>query len=348
MVYTVEWRSIRQVAIAGEGPCLLPTSVSDCITDVSGITVGHGTDSIGITGCTVILCEEGAVVGVDVRGSAPATCETDLCRPGTLTDQVQAILLSGGSAFGLAAASGVLRFLHERDRGFDAGVMRVPLVPAACIFDLGIGLPVWPDPDLAYDACLKASSGPIQQGCIGAGMGATVGKLFGMARATKSGIGTASVRAGAATVGAVVVVNAFGDVVMPDDGTIVAGARKPDGAFAGTVEHLLSGTSAPPGTSNTTIGVVATDATLTSVQLHHLAALAHDGLARVIRPVHTMVDGDTIFSLATGRLPAGDTPSLMALGAAIVLSVERAVVRAVAAANPLAGMPAARFPVDGP
>lgn len=318
----------------------------DSMADVSGIEVGHGTDLVGVTGCTVILCGEGAVVGVDVRGGAPATRETDLCRPGTLVDRVQAILLSGGSTFGLGAASGVMRFLVERHRGFGVGDMRIPLVPAACIFDLDLGSPVWPEPDLAYEACRAASSGKLAHGCVGAGTGATVGKLFGVARSTKSGIGSASVRAGAATVGAIVVVNAFGDVEFPSGGTIVAGARDVDGEFAGTVAHLLASPRPLTAMSNTTIGVVATDAALNSVQTNHLASVAHDGLARVISPVHTMVDGDAIFSLATGHLAVEDVPSLISLAAAAVLVVERAVLRAVAAATPLAGLPAARFPAS--
>lgn len=313
------------------------------ITDVQGITVGHGTDLRGMTGCTVVLCGEGAVAGVDVRGLAPATRETDLCRPGTLVERVQAVFLSGGSAYGLAAAAGVMRFLRERGLGFDAGGIRVPIVPAACLFDLGLGEPAWPEPDLAYQACLDASSAPPAQGCVGAGTGATTGKLLGLRRATKSGIGTAAIRCGAATVGAIIAVNAFGDVTDPANGTIVAGARRDDGTFVDTVQVLLAGSSRTDITGNTTIGVIATDAQLSPSEVQHLAGAGHDGLARVIRPVHTMVDGDVLFGLATGQVPSLQGPSIRSLAVAATVAVERAVLRAVNAAIPLGGLPAARL-----
>src|SRR4051812_39667069 len=199
----------------------------DAITDVAGIEVGHDTDAEALTGCTAVLCRDGAVVGVDVRGAAPGTRETDLCRPGTLVERAHAVVLGGGSAFGLEAASGVARHLADESVGFDAGVARVPIVPAAVIFDLGVGAPGWPDLDAGRRAAATASGDAPEQGCVGAGTGASVGKMLGPQNATKGGLGTASLRSGGATVGALVVVNAGGDVVDPETGEIVAGARDP-------------------------------------------------------------------------------------------------------------------------
>jgi len=327
---------------SGRSTSVRPTNSSIC--DVPGIVAGHAGDRESLTGVTVVRCDAGAVVGVDVRGAAPATRETDLCRPGTLVEQANAIVLAGGSAFGLAAADGVMQCLHELGLGFVAGSVRVPIVPAACIFDLGIGAPVWPDADMGRAACAGATGDPLAEGCVGAGLGATVGKALGHDLATKSGVGTSSLRCGSATVGALVVVNALGDVVLPKSGMIVAGARSVEsGGFAGTEEILLRGAAmAGPG-ENTTIGVVATDAPLSPDGADYLARVAHDGLARVIRPVHTMADGDTMFALATGALK-GEAPTLMAVGVAAVLAVEQAIVRAVAAAEPMGGLPAARMP----
>jgi L-aminopeptidase/D-esterase-like protein len=314
----------------------------DAITDVAGIEVGHDTDLDAITGCTAVLCRVGAVVGADVRGAAPGTRETDLCRPGTLVERAHAVVLCGGSAFGLEAASGVARQLADEGVGFDAWVAKVPIVPAAVIFDLGIGAPAWPDLDAGRRAAVAASAAPPEQGCVGAGTGATVGKMLGPQNATKGGIGTTSVRAGGATVGALVVVNAGGDVVDPATGTIVAGARDPQtGAFADSVALIL-GASAPPAPgTQTTLAVVATDAALSVEQANHLAAIAHDGLARTIRPAHTMFDGDTAFALATGTgaPPAPDVLTQLAVLA--VEAVERATLNAVRHATPLGGLPAA-------
>jgi L-aminopeptidase/D-esterase-like protein len=293
---------------------------------------------------TVVRCDAGAVVGADVRGGAPATRETDLCRPGTLVESAHAIVLSGGSAFGLAAADGVTAFLRDEGIGFPAGAVRVPIVPAACIFDLGIGAASWPDAAMGRDACAAATSDPPTEGCVGAGLGATVGKALGIENATKSGLGTASVRCGRATVGALVVVNAFGDVGLPEGGVIVAGARDPgSGEFVDSERYLLDHGVRTPAIENTTIGVVATDASLSKEAANYLARVAHDGLARVIRPVHTLADGDTLFALATGRL-GGDSPPLLALGVAAVRVVEEAVIRAVTMAESLGSLPAARLP----
>lgn len=311
--------------------------MQEAITDVAGIEVGQAENREALTGCTVVLCGEGAVVGADVRGLAPGTRETDLCRPGTLVERAQAVLLSGGSAFGLDAAAGVMRYLRERGYGFPTGVMPVPIVPAAVIFDLAVGETAWPDAEMGYEACRLAASDLVAQGCVGAGTGATVGKLLGQAQAMKSGIGTASLRLGGAAVGALVVVNAFGDV-LDWDNSVLAGPRDPStGEFISTSAALIESASGSGG-FNTTIGVVATDLALRPDQVHHLASIAHDGLARRIRPVHTLVDGDTIFSLATGRT-SGEV-SMPALAAATVEVVERAVINAVLHAAPAGGLPA--------
>lgn len=312
----------------------------DAITDVAGIEVGHAQDYATWTGCTAVLCHPSAVVGVSVRGSAPGTRETDLCRPGTLVERADAILLAGGSAFGLEAAAGVVRWLREQGRGFDTGVTRVPIVPGAVIFDLAAGEAAWPDAQMGYDACVAACAGPAAQGCVGAGTGASVGKVLGMARATKSGLGTASVRVGDLTVAALVVVNALGDVVSPD-GAILAGPRDPEtGQWIETNRLLLERGAQTSG--NTTIGVIATDAMLRDTQAHYLAEVAHDGLARSIRPVHTMLDGDALFALATGTVARDiGVQELLGLHVAAVTAVERAVRNAVTFATPGAGLPAA-------
>jgi len=303
------------------------------ITDVPGILVGHAQSEGGRTGCTVILCPEGAVAGVDVRGSAPGTRETDLLRPMNLVEKIHAVVLSGGSAFGLAAADGVMQYLEEQGIGFDVGVARVPIVSAAVLFDLAVGDPgIRPDRAMGYEACKNASSGRVLQGSFGAGTGATVGKVLGMEASMKSGIGTASLRLpGGILVGAIVAVNAFGDVVEPGTGRILAGARNLEkGGFLNTKEYLLAGNTAMgfAGT-NTTIGVVATNARLSKEQANKLASMAHDGLAQTIQPVHTMMDGDTLFALSAGQL----TGDFTAIGAAAVEVTARAVVNAVLSAS---------------
>ena len=307
------------------------------ITDVAGIEVGHFSDSRRATGCSVVIARAGAVAGVDVRGAAPGTRETDLLAPGNLVQQVHAITLAGGSAWGLDAASGVMRWLEEKDIGLSTGYALVPIVPAAVIFDLGVGdARIRPDAQAGYLACQAASTRAPAQGNVGAGAGALVGKLFGLERAMKGGVGTASLTAGGVTVGALVVCNAVGDVFDPATGQLVAGARTPDGAhllgardamLAGQLpQHLLAGT-------HTTIGVVATDAVLSKPQAQRLAQAAHDGLARTINPVHSMFDGDTLFALGTGTNSKPFSHLLLATMAAEVTA--RAVLNAVWAARGL-------------
>lgn len=317
--------------------------MSGAITDVAGLAVGHHTDSRRPTGCTVVLTPQGAVAGVDVRGAAPGTRETELLSPLNAVEQVHAILLSGGSAFGLDAAAGVMRWLDERGHGIAVGPARVPIVPAAILFDLWVGdASIRPDATAGYAACEAAGTAAPAEGNVGAGTGATLGKLFGIGRAMKGGIGTASVTVGGITVGALVAVNAMGDVIDPASGRVVAGARTADGkALLGTMAAWRAGDlPAPlqPGGA-TTIGVVATDAVLTKAQANKVAQMAHDGLARCIDPVHTMADGDTIFALATGA--SGRSGHVTVLGAFAAQVMTTAVLRAVRAARGLPGLPAA-------
>jgi L-aminopeptidase/D-esterase-like protein len=313
------------------------------ITDVAGLSVGHHTDTRRPTGCTVVLTPQGAVAGVDVRGAAPGTRETELLSPLNAVEHVHAVLLSGGSAFGLDAAGGVMRWLAERGIGVKVGTACVPIVPAAILFDLWVGdAAIRPDAESGYAACQAASTDAPAEGNVGAGTGATLGKLFGIERAMKGGIGTASVRAGGFTVGALVAVNAMGDVIDPAHGRPIAGARTPDGrALLGTLQAWLAGDLPPPlqPGSATTLGVVATDAVLDKAQANKLAQMAHDGLARCINPVHTMADGDTVFALATGTSGRVGHPTL--LGALAAEATTRAVLRAVRAARGLPGLPAA-------
>ena len=309
------------------------------ITDVPGLKVGHHTLAARPTGCTVVLCEAGAVCGVDVRGGAPGTRDTELLRPENSVQQVHAVLLTGGSAFGLAAADGVMRWLDERGHGLPVGPARVPIVPAAVLFDLWVGdASIRPDGASGYAACEAASAGAPATGSVGAGAGAAVGKLYGIGRAMKGGVGTASVRVGAFTVGALVAVNAVGDV-LDEQGAVLAGARSEDGrAFMETSRALLQGQGPArlvPG-SATTIGVVATDATLTKPQAAKLASLAHHGLSRAVDPV-TPHDGDTLFALATGH--AGPVGEIGGLGVAAAEAVARAIRQAVRAATGVAGLP---------
>lgn len=316
-------------------------SLINALTDVPGIAVGHWTDLDAATGCTVVLTPQGAVAGVDVRGGAPGTRETDLLDPMCTVEKVHAIVLSGGSAFGLAAADGAVRWLEERGIGFDVGVARVPIVPAAILFDLGIGSPtVRPTPDSGYAACAAASGGAVAQGNAGAGTGATVGKLLGFGRATKGGLGTASCQIeGGVIVAALVAVNAVGDVVDPRDGRILAGARKPGGGFAGGEVPSRDGQSiAEAALQSTTIAVVATNARLTKAGATKVAQMAHDGLARVIRPIHTPMDGDTVFALSVGEAES----NVGRVGAVAADVLAEAVVNGVMAAEALKGIPSAR------
>lgn len=311
------------------------------ITDVPGIKAGHYTDLEAATGCTVILCEHGAIAGVDVRGSSPGTRETDLLRPMSQVEKVHAILLSGGSAFGLDAAGGVMRYLEEKGIGYDTVVTKVPLVPAAILFDLSIGSSrVRPGAIEGHQACLNASESEVAEGCVGAGTGATVGKILGPGRATKTGLGTASRRvAGGIIVAALVAVNAFADVIDPETGNILAGPRRPEGqGSASTTELLRQGyVSHGKPSGSTTIGVVATNAYLNKEQVNKVAQMAHDGIARAIKPCHTMFDGDALFALSLGQEEAD--VSMIGSEAADVVSA--AIIRAVTQAQSLAGIPAA-------
>lgn len=315
------------------------------ITDVAGIKVGQFTDTRRPTGCTVILCEEGATGGVDVRGSAPGTRETDLLNPMNLVQQVHAIVLSGGSAFGLETATGVVRYLEERGIGYDVGVAKVPIVPAAILFDLGVGdAKIRPDAEAGYKACKAANTNPPAEGNAGAGAGATVGKLFGGKRAMKGGLGTASIKVGDLTVGVIVAVNAVGDIVDPATGKLIAGARTPDGKkLQGAMAGILRGEALPPilGGTNTTIGVVATDAKLDKAQAQKVAQMAHDGLARTINPAHTMFDGDTIFAVATGKNQSTQPANVTLIGALAAEVMAQAVVRAIKAARGIQNLPSA-------
>jgi L-aminopeptidase/D-esterase-like protein len=325
--------------------------LTNAITDVPGILVGHAQDETALTGCTVILCEKGAVGGVDQRGGAPGTREVDILHPMHLVTKVHGVVLAGGSAFGLEAATGVMRYLEEKDVGFDTRIAKVPIVPAAILFDLGIGKSdVRPDAAMGYLACQNASPEPPAEGNVGAGTGATVGKVLGMGQCMKSGIGTASMEIGAGViVGAITAVNAFGDVIDPSTGQIIAGARSKDvgplhigspGFFADTLQvmqTLIGRTALGFGSrGNTVIGVVATNAKLDKEAANKVAQMAHDGLARTIRPAHTMLDGDTIFALATGEHAA----DVNIVGAYAAEVFAQAILRAVRLAKPVAGIPA--------
>ena len=323
---------------------------NDTITDVPGLEVGHAQDNEALTGCTVVLCRKGAVGGVDVRGSAPGTRETDLLDPLNLVEKVHAVMLAGGSAFGLDAAGGVMRYLEEQKIGFNTGAGLVPIVPAAILFDLGIGRgDVRPDAAMGYQACESASTGRVAEGNVGAGTGASVGKLLGAKQAMKSGLGSASIHIGGGiVVGALVAVNAFGDVIDPNNGQIVAGLRSAEvgpfhigapGYFADTLAMMKSmlgrGVLGFATRSNTVLAVVAVNADLTKAEACKMAQMAHDGLARTIRPAHTMLDGDTIFALATG----GHKVDVTTAGAFAAEALSLAVLRGARAAASAGGLP---------
>jgi L-aminopeptidase/D-esterase-like protein len=335
----------------GEGGNELAGSISD----VGGLRVGHFTDTRRPTGCTVVLFDQPAIAGVDVRGAAPGTRETDLLQPVNTVQRVNAILLSGGSAFGLDAASGVMRYLDEQGIGFHVGPAVVPIVPAAILFDLNLGDPkIRPDAHSGYAACQAAVSGPVQEGNVGAGAGATVGKLFGAQSAMKSGLGTASMRVGESglIVAALVAVNATGDVFDHRTGEILAGARKRDGSgFLHSMEQISKGAliqnqaSHALAGAHTTIGIVATNATLTKTEATKVAQMAHDGLARTINPVHTPSDGDTIFAAATCSHPTKadlTTTDLITIGSVAAEIMAHAVNRAVITSIGIPGYPAYR------
>jgi L-aminopeptidase/D-esterase-like protein len=328
-----------------EGRISSTLSATGRITDVPGIKVGQVTRTERPTGCTVVVAEGGAVAGVDVRGSAPGTIETDLLNPVNLVQQVHAVFLSGGSAFGLDVAAGVRKFLYERNIGFETRVAKVPIVPGAILFDLAVGNrpDIWPTAECGYRAAADATSGPVAEGNVGAGAGATIGKMGG-GGAMKGGLGTASIAVPAGTetliVGAIVAVNAVGDVIDPRTGSIVAGVRTPDGKGLADARRLLREGGIAPirAGQNTTIGVVATNARLTKAQATKVAQMAHDGLARAIYPAHTMGDGDAIFALATGTIEYAEVSRVGALGADVMAE---AIVRAVQRAKGIPGFPAA-------
>jgi len=336
----VRWLVLAGALAQGVAPA------NTTLTAVSGIKVGHHTLTDRPTGCTVIIIEDGAIAGVDVRGSAPATAETDLLEPINLVQQVHAVSLSGGSAFGLDSRSGVVRYLDEHNLGFKAfGNINVPIVPAASLIDLNVGgsPKIRPTAECGYRAAAAASDAPVSEGNVGAGAGATVGKIAGFARAMKGGVGSAMLQTpDGLIVAAIVAVNAAGDVIDPATGTIVAGTRTADGKALADARVLLStGAFQPPRAGeNTTLGVVATNAALTKTQAAKVAAMAQDGYARAIFPSHTMGDGDTIFALATGR-HTGDA-DVSRIGALAADVIAQAVVRAVRQATGIPGYPAAR------
>lgn len=326
--------------------------MKNAITDVPGIEVGQAQNLEALTGVTVVLCRKGAVGGVDVRGSAPGTRETDLLHPLNLVQKVHAITLAGGSAFGLDAASGVMKYLEEQKIGFNTGAGIVPIVPAAILFDLGVGRgDIRPTAEMGYHAAAAAHTEAVEEGNTGAGTGASVGKIFGNKSAMKSGLGTASLDIGAGVVvGAIVAVNAFGDVIDPKTGKIIAGARSvgigplrlgEKGYFADTLDVMksLAGRSLLgfAAKTNTVIGVVATNAQLTKPEANKMAQMAHDGLARVIRPAHTMLDGDTVFALATGQKKS-DVTTVGAFAAEVLAEACQRAVRAAKSAGSLPGL----------
>lgn len=318
-----------------------PVALDKGLTAVAGIKVGHFTLSERPTGCTVILTEAGAVGGVDVRGAAPGTRETDLLDPVNTVSVVHAVVLSGGSAFGLDAAGGVVKYLEEKGIGYDTRVAKVPIVPAAILFDLGIGdAKVRPTADCGYRAAQAATDGPVEQGDIGAGAGATVGKL-GQGRSMKAGIGSASIaHADGLVVAALVAVNAVGDVIDPATGKVIAGVRTPDGRGLADARVLMrSGAlrQPPRAGENTTIGIVATNAKLTKAQVNKMAQMAHDGFARAINPVHTAGDGDVIFAVATGTFD-GEV-NTTTVGALAAEAMADAIVRAALTSKGLPNIP---------
>jgi L-aminopeptidase/D-esterase-like protein len=324
--------------------------MNNSITDVPGIKVGHATNIEALTGCTVVLCEGGAVGGVDQRGGAPGTRETDLLRPLHLVNSVHAVLLAGGSAFGLDAAAGVMRYLEEKGIGFNTGIARVPIVPAAIVFDLGLGDPkVRPDADMGYESCLAASTKAPLEGNVGVGTGCSIGKILGPGQSMKGGVGTASINIGRGViVGAIIAVNAWGDVVNPQTGKIIAGARSikygpiavgSEDYFADTLETMMTligkASMGIIGRSNTVIGVVATNAKLDKNEANKVVQMAHNGIAKTIQPAHTMMDGDTLFVMATGKRKVDAN----IVGSYAVEVVAQAILRAVQNAESAGGLP---------
>lgn len=307
------------------------------IMEVGGFRVGHAQDPEGATGCTVILCDRMSPAGLDVRGGGPASRESQILSPVAAAEGINAVLLSGGSAFGLDAAGGVQRYLEERDIGFETGVAKVPLVSQSCLFDLGVGdKRARPDAAMAYAACENAGRSEPAQGSVGAGTGCSVGKYRGMSRAMKSGFGTCALQAGEWKVGALVAVNALGDIYGPD-GKQLAGLLNEEGTgLASTLEEMFRDMSGAENlfTGNTTLGVVVTNARLDKARLTKVAGMTHNGYARAIRPVHTTADGDSVYALSLGDVP-GD---VNVVGAMAAQAMERAIVRAVQAAGSAYGL----------
>lgn len=315
------------------------------LTDIPGIRVGHVSDYDALTGCTVVLCETGAAGGVDIRGAATGTEEIDVLRPAHITDRVHAVVLAGGSAFGLEAASGVRRYLEHRGIGFSLGGPVVPIVPCAILYDLGIGKPnVRPTREMGEAAAAAATTDPVKEGAVGAGTGATVGKILGMAQAMKGGIGSATVNlSDTVRVAALVAVNALGDVRDPQTGKLIAGARRSPNSMelADTEAEIKRGARGPSGRQNTTLAVVATNAKLSKVAASRLAEMGSLGMARTIFPVHTVFDGDLCFALSIGN----ETADLTALGVAAAEAVAQAIVSAVKNAPTLGGVPGLAGPM---
>lgn len=306
-------------------------------TDIPGIKVGHAQDMKAGTGCTVVICEEGATAGVDVRGGSPGTRETDLLDPVNLVQQIHAVVLSGGSAFGLDAASGVMEYLEQKGIGFDVAVTKVPIVCSAVLFDLTFGdFKVRPDKQMGYKACENASDNVCLEGCIGAGTGATIGKILGPEYSMKSGLGTYCVQVGDLMVGAIVAVNCLGDVYDSDTDRIIGGVLKEDKKSIGSTEEIMMkqyNDKKNLFSGNTTIGVIVTNAKLTKCEAKKLASMSHNGYGRAMRPAHSMFDGDTIFTMATGKIEA-DLNTIGFLAASVM---EKAIVKAVKSANSMYG-----------
>jgi L-aminopeptidase/D-esterase-like protein len=307
-------------------------------TEIEDIQVGHAHNLNAATGCSVVICEKGATAGVDVRGGAPGTRETDLLDPVNLVEKIHAVMLAGGSAFGLDAAAGVMQYLEERQVGFDVGVARVPIVCGAVLFDLTLGdHRVRPDREMGYQACRNAAERTCEEGNVGAGAGATVGKIRGMDRAMKSGLGCHAIQVGQLKIGALVAVNCLGDVIDPETGERLAGLLKEDRTgLADSEAVMIQSYSGKKDlfAGNTTIGIIATNAIVTKSQASKLASMAHNGYARTMRPAHSMYDGDTIFTMATGHIEA----DVSVLGLLAARTMERAVVSAVEKARPLMGL----------
>lgn len=329
-----------------EYDALVPDVPAGSLTDVEGLKVGHWTDTKRPTGCTAVIAEKGAIAGVDVRGGSPGTRETDLLNPVNTVQQIYAVMLSGGSAFGLDTASGAMRWLDEQNIGYKMGPLNVPIVPAAILFDLGVGDgKIRPNAESGYKACAAATTGPVQEGNVGAGAGATIGKLLGHQFAMKSGLGSASIKVGdtGVVVAAMVAVNAVGDIWDRHTGKVIAGARSatPGGdGLAHAMDQLLAGKGMilPQSGTNTTIGVVATNALLSKDEATKVAQMAQDGYARAINPAHTPLDGDTIFALSTGSFKG--KVWVGAVGAIAAVAMSRAVIRAVTQATGILGFPA--------